>query len=161
MPARSSQAHSRRGSPEVVDKRRAARHFNEVLAEVGAGASRLDGRTEKRRKRMLEELREGKTRGAGRPLKPIDVLVRVHDLLELGEPLSALRKVSKPPRPVPASPDIIDSLKRLHAAYGFRPEVYAFVGIDERAVAKAGLSASRPALARSRAARRAGVDRAA
>ncbi|MBK6514997.1 MAG: hypothetical protein IPM79_27055 [Polyangiaceae bacterium] len=167
MPSRTAKAANRRGSPDVVDKRRAARQFNEVLAEVGAGGAKLDGRTEKRRKRMLEELRAGKTRGAGRSLKPIDVLVRVNDLLELGEPIASIRKASKPPRPVPASPDVIESLRRLHAAYGFRPQVYLFVGLDERAIAKAGLApragdrGGRPSLARSRASGAAGVGRAA
>ncbi|NUP14487.1 MAG: hypothetical protein HOW73_51310 [Polyangiaceae bacterium] len=132
------QRDNRRGSPDVVRKRRAARHFNELLAEVGGGGSKLDGRTEKRRQRMLAELREGKARGNGKALKPIDILVRVDALLALGEPLASIKKAAKPPRPVPATPDVVDGVKRLHAAYRFRPEVYAFVGIDERVVAKAG-----------------------
>lgn len=128
---------SRRGSPDVVRKRRAARHFNELLAEVGAGALKLDGRTEKRRARMLDELREGQVRSTKRPLKPIDILVRVQALLDLGEPIASIKKAARPSRAVPLSPEVIDGLKRLHAAYEFRLEVYAFVGFDGAALTKA------------------------
>jgi hypothetical protein len=150
MPGRSEKPATRRGSADVVRKRRAARHFNELLAEAGAVGAKLDGRTEKRRKRMLEELKEGRARAGGKPLKPIDVLTRVDALLALGEPLASIKKAAKTPRPVPATPDVIDGVKKLHAAYGFRAEVYAFVGIDERALAKAGIqpSSRRPSLAR-------------
>ena len=77
---------NRRGSPEAIEKRRVARLFNDILGGRGAGAHKQDGRTEKRRQRLLRELEQGKVRGA-RELKPLDVLGRVHELLELGEPL--------------------------------------------------------------------------
>lgn len=157
---RPSKPTNRRASPDVIKKRRAARHFNELLA--GTGGKKLDGRTEKRRLRILDELREGSARGTGKALKPIDVLARVEALLELGEPLASIKKASKPPRPVEATADVIDGLKRLHAAYRFRPEVYAFVGLDERIVQKAGIRSrgrdERPSLARRAAA---SVERAA
>jgi hypothetical protein len=137
--ATAKKADNRRGSPEAVKKRRAARHFNELLS--GASSPRLDGRTEKRKERMMAELREGKLRASGRPLKPIDILVRVEELLDLGEPLASIKKVAKPSRPVQASPDVISGLKSLHAAYGFRPEVYAFVGLDQAICQRAGIGA--------------------
>ncbi len=159
---------NRRASPDVVKKRRAARHFNELLAEAGAVGQKLDGRTEKRRKRLLRELGEGKVQSTKRLLKPIDVLVRVQALLDLGEPLASIKKVCKPSRPVPPSRDVVEGLKRLHAAYGFHPEAYAFVGLGEAMVAKAGISEKpsghgRPTLARrgAEAAKSRHVERAA
>lgn len=121
----------------MVRKRRAARHFNELLAELGGGAQKLDGRTEKRRARLLDELREGQVRSTKRPLKPIDVLVRVQALLDLGEPIASIKKAARPSRAVPLSPEVIAGLKRLHAAYEFQPEVYAFVGFTGAALTKA------------------------
>ena len=47
-------AGGRRGSPEVIAKRRAARLFNDIVLGRKAGAE--DGRTERRKRRMLEEL---------------------------------------------------------------------------------------------------------
>ncbi len=130
---------NRRGNPDVVKKRRAARQFNEVLAELGASGPKRDGRTEKRRARMLEELREGMVRSTRKALKPIDVLTRVHDLLALGEPLAAIRKVCRPARSVPMSDEVIAGVKSLHEAYGFAPEIYPFVGLDEATLRRAGV----------------------
>ncbi len=136
---------NKRASREAVDKRRAARAFNELL--LGSGPSnKLDGRSEKRRKRMLEELGSGQLRASGRELKPIEVLIRVSALLDLGEPLSSIKKVCRTPRAVEASASVIAGVKRLHAAYRFPPEAYLFVGIDEVTLSRAGVSA-RPALA--------------
>src|SRR5271163_3885601 len=88
------QSQNRRGSPEAIEKRRVARLVNDILGGRGAGAHKRDGRTEKRRQRLMRELEAGKARGA-RELKPLDVLQRVNELLELGEPLSSIRKIAK------------------------------------------------------------------
>src|ERR1700681_2092943 len=85
---------NRRGSPEAIEKRRVARVFNDILGGRGASAHKLDGRTEKRRQRLLKELEAGRARGS-RELKPLDVLQRVQELMDLGEPLSSIRKVTK------------------------------------------------------------------
>src|SRR5579862_9254150 len=85
---------NRRGSPEAIEKRRAARFFNDVLGGRKLGGAKLDGRTEKRRQRLLRELENGVARGS-RELKPLDVLQRVQELIELGEPISAIRKIAK------------------------------------------------------------------
>src|SRR5688572_5411269 len=87
-------APNRRGSPEAIEKRRVARVFNDILGGRGAAAAKLDGRTEKRRQRLLKELEAGKARGT-RELKPLDILQRVQELMDLGEPLSSIRKVAK------------------------------------------------------------------
>lgn len=125
---RAPKAQNRRGSPEAIEKRRAARFFNDVLGGRSAGP-RLDGRTQKRRERLLRELETGKARGT-RDLKPLDVLLRVQELLELGEGVSALRKVVKVKK-VGLGDDLPLAIQRLHRAYHFRPEVYRFVGIGD------------------------------
>ena len=135
---------NRRGSPEAIEKRRVARLFNDILGGRGVGAHKQDGRTEKRRQRLLRELEQGKVRGA-RELKPLDVLVRVHELLELGEPLRSIRKVAKVakvgPAVVPADA-MVEVVSRLHKAYGFRPECYRFVGVDDDVLRTAGVLSS-------------------
>ncbi len=130
---------NKRGSPEAVEKRRVARLFNDVLGGV-SGSPQRDGRTEKRRQRLLKELEEGLARGK-RELKPIDVLLRVNELLQLGEPVAQLRKVVKV-RPIEPSLDadaLADVVGRLHDAYGFLPEAYRFVGISDELLARAGV----------------------
>jgi hypothetical protein len=133
-----SRAQNRRGSPEAIEKRKAARMFNDVLGGRGALAQRLDGRTEKRRQRLLKELEEGSARGS-RELKPLDILQHVQELLELGEPLGSIRKVVKVRKNMVAPDAVADVVERLHKAYAFRPEVYRFVGIAEEALRAAGV----------------------
>ncbi|WP_394823672.1 hypothetical protein [Pendulispora albinea] len=142
-------APNRRGSPEAIEKRRAARMFNDVLGGRGLASQKLDGRTEKRRQRLLAELERGTARGA-RDLKPLDVLQRVEQLLELGEPLSSIRKVSKMKK-LPEFPEgVVEVVERLHKAYGFRPETYRFVGIGEDVLREAGVLADEPGRRRTR-----------
>jgi len=135
--ARSAKVQNRRGSPEAIEKRRAARFFNDVLGGRGAAAQRLDGRTQKRRQRLLRELETGKARGT-RDLKPLDVLLRVQELLELGEGVSALRKVVKVKK-IGLGDDVPLAISRLQKAYNFRPEVYRFVGIGEDVLKELGV----------------------
>ena len=132
-------AKSRRGNPEVVEKRRAARLFNDMV--LGRKPSASDGRIERRRRRLLEELSAGTTR-AGRALTPIDVLTRVQALLDLGEPLSAIRRAVPVPEPVTVTPELVDRLRRLQLAYGFMPEVYGFIGLGGTTLRKAGIKAA-------------------
>ncbi len=128
---------NRRGSPEAIEKRRAARYFNDVLGGRAAGRRRLDGRTEKRRLRLLRELESGKARS--RDLKPLDVLAHVQELLELGETVGSLRKVAKVKKSAVLGEEVAVAVSRLHRAYGFRPEVYRFLGIGEDVLKAAGV----------------------
>jgi hypothetical protein len=132
---------NRRGSPEAIEKRRVARLFNDILGGRGVGAHKRDGRTEKRRQRLMRELEAGKARGA-RELKPLDVLQRVNELLELGEPLSSIRKVAKVRKGVVPPEEMVEVVSRLHKAYGFRPECYRFVGVDDDVLRSAGVLGS-------------------
>lgn len=120
--------------------------FNDVLG-AGSSGGKLDGRTEKRRQRLLRELESGKTRG-GRDLKPLDVLQHVQELLELGEPLSSIRKVAKVKKGTMPPEALLGVVGRLHKAYGFRLEAYRFVGIGEDVLVQAGVVGKSPPAAR-------------
>ncbi len=126
-----------RGSPQAIEKRKVARLFNDFLGNTTA--AKLDGRTEKRRQRLLRELEAGSGHG-DRKLKALDVLNYVTELLSIGEPLGALKKARKPPRPLPVSPDTVALVKRLHKSYGFPRQAYRFVGIGDDVLKKAGVS---------------------
>src|SRR5580704_13155840 len=121
---------NRRGSPEAIEKRRAARFFNDAL-----GGRKGD---EKRRQRLLRELENGVARGS-RQLKPLDVLQRVQELMDLGEPIGAIRKIAKIRKTTVPPDSIVDVVGRLHNAYHFRPETYRFVGIGEEVLRSAGV----------------------
>jgi hypothetical protein len=129
---------NRRGSPEAIEKRRVARLFNDILGGRRVGAHRQDGRTEKRRQRLMRELESGKARGS-RELKPLDVLVRVHELLELGESLRSIRKVARLRKTAVPPEAMVEVVSRLHKAYGFRAECYRFVGVDDEVLRTAGI----------------------
>jgi hypothetical protein len=127
---------NRRGSAEAIAKRRAARHFNAVLSGAHVPPA-LDGRTAKRRDRLLKELADG-ARG-GRPLKPIEILTRAQELFELGESLGSLRKVAKV-RPLVADDDSVrEAIAALHEAYAFRVEAYQFLGLSDDVLRAAGV----------------------
>ena len=130
---------NRRGSPEAIAKRRAARAFNDLLDP--RARSRLDGRTDQRRKRLLAELSAGKHRSTGKELKPIDVLMRVHELLELGEPLAMLKQACPPPAVQPSAERLVELVTELDKAYCFRPEAYRFVGVSVEVLRRAGVLA--------------------
>jgi hypothetical protein len=126
-----------------------ARLFNDILGGR-VGAHKQDGRTEKRRQRLIRELESGKARGS-RELKPLDVLVRVHELLNLGEPLSSIRKIAKVRRAAATPEEMVEVVGRLHKAYAFRPECYRFVGVADDVLRSAGvLSSESPTRGRAR-----------
>ena len=133
-----AKAKNRRGSPEAIEKRKAARLFNDVLGGRGGASNKLDGRTEKRRQRLLRELEQGTGRGS-KELKPLDVLQHVHELLELGETLGSIRKVSRVKKIPLLGEGVVEVVQRLHKAYGFRPEAYRFVGLDDDVLKTAGV----------------------
>jgi hypothetical protein len=114
-----------RGSPEAVAKRRAARQLNTLL---GANQIRpgLDGRTEKRRQRLIKELKEGRR---GTALKPIDVVAHVNELMDLGESIASLKKLGVKPRKVEATSEILAIVDRTQEAYGFRAEAWRMLGL--------------------------------
>jgi len=138
-----SKPQNRRGSPEAIEKRRVARLVNDILGGRGVGAHKQDGRTEKRRQRLIRELESGKVRGS-RELKPLDILIRVHELLNLGEPLSSIRKIAKVRKAAASPEEMVEVVRRLHKAYSFRSECYRFVGVTEEVLRSAGVLSSEP-----------------
>jgi hypothetical protein len=117
-----------RGSTEAIEKRRVARQLN-ALFSAGNGEPKLDGRTEKRRLRLLKELKEGRR---GQPLKPIEVVSHADELLSLGETLGSIRKNGVRTAKLDAgiTDDQQEAAQRTQAAYGFRPEVWRLLGIE-------------------------------
>jgi hypothetical protein len=118
-----------RGSSEAIEKRRVARQLNALFGSTNGQAGKLDGRTEKRRKRLLKELKEGRR---GKPLKPIEIITHANELLELGETLSSIRKngVHSVKGEGSFSAEQLEAVQRTQSAYGFRAEVWKLLGID-------------------------------
>lgn len=116
-----------RGSKEAIEKRRVARQLNALLTGGSASDKRLDGRTEKRRARLIKELKQGRR---GRPLKPIDVVASVNELLDLGETLSSLRKQGVRPRKTELTDDVREVVDKTQKAYGFRAEAWRMLGLQ-------------------------------
>lgn len=121
---KSKKKNTGRGSPEAIEKRKVARLLNAALTGEGK-KPRLDGRTEKRRQRLIKELKDGRR---GKPLKPIDVLSHTHELLEIGESIASIRKQGVKPRKTEVD-DIDDLVSRTQKAYGFREEAWRMLGI--------------------------------
>jgi hypothetical protein len=121
-----------RGSPEAIAKRRAGRAFNDLLS----GGPRRDGRSENRRKRLLEELEAGAT-SRGRALKPLELVAHAHELIDLGEDPKQLRKLSKKRPALEPDAGLLAAVVELHLAYGFHAEAYAVVGVEPEAVLEA------------------------
>lgn len=118
---------TRRGSPEAIAKRRAARSLNAIF-EKGATSEAMDGRTLKRKRRLTKELSEGKN---GQPLKAHEVLGHVTELLTIGENLTSIRKLKPrvPPTP-PLTDDVVAAMRETQAAYGYAPAAWKVLGID-------------------------------
>jgi len=130
---------SGRGSKEAIEKRRVARQLNAIFSGKTDGPRKLDGRTAKRRVRLLKELKDGRR---GRPLKAIEVVSHANELLEMGDALSAIRKNGvKAPR-VEIDGDMMKLVARTQRAYGFRTEAWKLLGVQLPA---AGKPAGKPA----------------
>lgn len=129
--ARGKKDTTRRGSPEAIAKRRAARSLNTLFAR-GASSNGMDGRTLKRKKRLLEELKNGK---GGSTIKAHEVLSHVTELLGMGESLTTIRAL-KPrlPPPLGVTDENVSIIKETQASYNFDPRAWKFLGVDLDAV---------------------------
>ncbi|MEY4513393.1 MAG: hypothetical protein RLZZ450_5515 [Pseudomonadota bacterium] len=118
-----------RGSAEAIEKRRVARQLNTLFGGANNQPGKLDGRTEKRRQRLLKELKDGR---AGQALKPIEIIAHANELLEMGETLTGIRKngVKTPKLEFDGTSERVETVLRAQEAYGFRPEVWKLLGID-------------------------------
>jgi hypothetical protein len=111
---------TRRGSPEAVAKRRAARALNSLF-EKGASVEVVDKRKAKRMERLLHELKNGRR---GKALKPIDMLSHANSLLvDFGLTTGALRRV-RSKRSAPTDPAALALYQETQATYGFDPRAW-------------------------------------
>ena len=116
---------NRRGSEEAVAKRRAARALNKLFEDLTR--RRLDGRTEKRRRRLLAELKSGRR---GRALKPSDFVAHVSELLALGESIRSLRKNGLMVPPFRATPEALEVAREVQELCGYDPRAWKLLGVD-------------------------------
>jgi hypothetical protein len=116
-----------RGSAEAIAKRRAARQLNQLFTEGGGAGRALDGRTEKRRRRLLEELKKGRK---GTPLKAIEILSHTQELLELGETLSSIKRTGVKPLKVTLGDADMAIVHATQKEYGFRDEAWRMLGLS-------------------------------
>jgi len=120
-------APNRRGAPDAIAKRRASRALNQLFESGGTGPG-LDGRTLKRKKRLLDELQQGRD---GAPLKAVELLKHVSDLLELGETLTSLRKLKPKLPPTPTlDADAASVISAAQSAYAFDDRAWKLLGVN-------------------------------
>ncbi|MEM9072329.1 MAG: hypothetical protein AAGE52_27730 [Myxococcota bacterium] len=92
----------------------------------GSKKEKLDGRTEKRRQRLIKELKGGR---GGRPLKPHDALSHTNELLEIGETFASLKKQGVKARKVDLSDDVLEIIKRHAKAFNFHPDAWRILSL--------------------------------
>jgi hypothetical protein len=126
-----------RGSKEAIEKRRAARQLNSLLMGGKKPGDKPDGRTEKRRQRLIAELKEGRR---GIPLKPIDFVSHVNELLDLGETVASIKRHGVRPRRTELTPDIVKVVRHTQTAYGFHPEAWQMLGVPVKEALRAAAS---------------------
>lgn len=123
---KATKASTGRGSPEAIRKRKAARQLNTLFGGETSAAQKLDGRTEKRRKRLISELKSEK---GSKELKTLDVLTHVDELLALGETAASLKKQGVKARKSELDEGRIAAAEETQAAYKFRSGAWKFLGI--------------------------------
>jgi len=131
-----------RGSAEAIEKRRVARQLNALI--LGGGDTdkpKLDGRTEKRRKRLIKELKEGRS---GKGLKPIDVVLHTNELLEIGETLGSIKKQGVKVQKIDPTPEVQETISRAQKAYGFRIDAWKMLGLVVDAEGNVGVKTRAP-----------------
>lgn len=142
---------TKRGSPEAIAKRRAARALNKLFDEGGTTGPH-DGRTLKRKKRLMDELKKGRN---GKPLKAHEALSHASELLRLGETLTSLRKLKPLLPPTPQLDDATTGVvKATQASYEFDPRAWRLLGVDIETVTGGGASGETKKPARKKAARK-------
>lgn len=129
---------TKRGSPEAIAKRRAARALN-TLFDKGPVAAGMDGRSVRRKQRLTKELSEGK---GGQALKAHEVLSHVTELLQMGETVSSIRKLKPkvPPAPV-IDEQTVGAIRETQESYNFDPRAWKILGVDIESVMGGGAPA--------------------
>jgi len=120
-----------------------SRRFNDALSGRVKATKGGDQRTARKLNRYRKELLNGK---AGRKeLTPLDVAARVNELLEAGDRIADIRKLTKP-RTIEYDEEAMSALLReMHPQYGFRAEAYRFAGVHNETMVAAGILDKIPA----------------
>jgi hypothetical protein len=136
-----------KGATSAGKKRSLARRFNASLTAQAAKtptAKTLDQRTVRRLDRYRSELKNGKSpRGKG--LTPLDIAMRVNELLANGAKLAELKKLIKPRTVEFDHETLVAILVEMHPIYGYRPVAYRFAGVPDDALLAAGIIDKMPA----------------
>lgn len=115
-----------RGSPEAIEKRRVARQLNTlILGGASSGGESLDGRTARKRERILADLKE-------KQLKPVEVLLRVADLIGMGETFASIKKLGVRPLKTAFAADTDEAreaIAKVQSAYNFPADAWRFIGV--------------------------------
>ena len=132
-------------SVEAGTKRSIARRFNDLLAFRGKDIPKTeDKRTVRRLARYKQELQNGKT-SQNKVLTPLDVAMRIDELLAFGEKMADLRKLTKPRSADIDFEHLVGILKEMHPVYGYRADAYRFAGVSDQALLAAGIINKIPA----------------
>jgi hypothetical protein len=137
----------KKSSSGTAMKRSIARRFNDSLVgrgQAGSVAKTLDQRTAKRLARYRVELKGGR-KGNSKDLTPLDVAIRVNELLKHGDRLTDIRKLSKPREVDYDEKLLVGVLKEMHPHYQFRPEAYRYAGVQNEALVASGILKTMPA----------------
>ncbi|MBN1947557.1 MAG: hypothetical protein JW797_17950 [Bradymonadales bacterium] len=122
----------REAGAEAAKKRRIARQVNTLLTSQPGGKKKLDGRTEKRRRRLIEEIKGGR---GGVALKPMEKVAHADELIRLGETLSSLKAQGIKLERTQLTPEAEQAILQAQEAYGFHPKAWKLLGIDIKKLA--------------------------
>lgn len=128
----------------AAKKRSIARRFNDVLTERTPTAKALDRRTARRLERYRKELKEG-SKAKRKNLSPLDVAMRVHELLKYGDRMADIRSIAKPRQIEYEEERMVALLREMHPVYRFRAEAYRFAGVTNETLVAAGVIDKIPA----------------
>lgn len=98
-----------------------ARELNSLIA---GDAPKVDGRTERRRTRLLKELRKPEE-----GLKPIERVQKASELIELGESFASLRKHGATVVKTEETRELWELVKRAQVAYEFAQDAWRILGL--------------------------------
>lgn len=136
----------KKASSATIDagkKRSIARRFNDALAGRTNKSTVTDKRTVRRLDRYRKELKKGAKAG-NTPLTPLDVAMRVDELIEHGDTVASLRKLVRP-RAGEYDRDVMaELLREMHPVYKYRPAAYRFAGVDDHTLLASGIIDSLP-----------------
>lgn len=134
-----------KATAEASLKRSIARRFNDALAGSPNKSTKiLDQRRARKLNRYRKELQKG-AKGNGQALTPLDVALRVNELLEQGEKLTNLRKLIKIKAIDYDKGTMVELLKEMHPVYQYRADAYRFAGVDNETLLAAGIIDKMPA----------------